>query len=47
MKNLDEILKYFPNMIYENLANIFNQNPVIWDKLQEIRIRDGRPIILK
>lgn len=47
MKNLDEILKYFPNMIYENLANIFNQNPVIWDKLQEIRIRVGRPIILK
>mgnify|MGYP003374536182 CR=1 FL=1 len=47
MKNQDEILRYFSNVIYENLANIFRQNPIIWDKLQEIRIRVGRPIILK
>lgn len=47
MKNQDEILRYFSNVIYENLSNIFKQNPIIWDKLQEIRIRVGRPIILK
>ena len=47
MKNLDEILRYFPNFIYENLSNIFKQNPIILDRLQEIRIRVGRPIILR
>ena len=47
MKNPDEILRYFPNSLYENLSNIFKQNPIIWDRLQEIRIRVGRPIILK
>ena len=47
MKNPDEILRYFPNSLYENLSNIFKQNPIIWDRLQEIRIRVGRQIILK
>lgn len=47
MKNLDEILRYFPNSIYENLSNIFKQNPIILDRLQEIRIRVGRSIILR
>ena len=47
MKNPDEILRYFPNSLYENLSNIFKQNPIIWDRLQEIRIRVERPIILK
>ena len=39
MKNPDEILRYFPNSLYENLSNIFKQNPIIWDRLQEIRIK--------
>lgn len=47
MKNPDEILRYFPNSLYENLSNIFKQNPIIWDRLQEIRVRVGRQIILK
>ena len=46
MKNPDEILRYFPNSLYENLSNIFKQNPIIWDRLKEIRIRVGRQIIL-
>ena len=44
---MDEILMYFPNSIYNLLKNAFNQNIQIQNTLQEIRIRVGKPIILK
>lgn len=47
MDKIEEILRYFPNKMFQNLWNVFNQNPVIWDKVQEIRIRVEKPIILK
>lgn len=47
MKNIDEILMYFPNKIYQIFFNLFQENPKIIEELQEIRIRVDRPIILK
>lgn len=45
--NIEEILRYFPNNIYQNLYNIFTENKRIVEELQEIRLRIDRPIILK
>lgn len=47
MKNIDEILRYFPNKIYQIFFNLFQENNKIIDELQEIRIRTNRPVILK
>ena len=47
MKNIEEILKYFPNQIYTIIKNTLNQNSSLEMCLQEIRIRVGRPILLK
>lgn len=47
MKNIEEILRYFPNQIYTLLKNTFAQDIKIQKDLQEIRIRVGRSILLK
>ena len=47
MVNVDEILRYFPNKIYQIFFNLFQENNKIIDELQEIRMRTDRPIILK
>ncbi len=47
MKNIDEILKYFPSQIYALLKNTLLQNLELENDLQEIRIRVERPILLK
>ena len=47
MKNIDEILRFFPISIYEILFDIFNKNEDILGGIQEIRIRAQRPILLK
>lgn len=47
MKEIEEILRYFPSNIYSLLSNTFSQNSNIEETLQEIRIRCNRPIILK
>ena len=47
MKNIDEILRYFPNKIYQIFFNLFQENSKIAEELQEIRMRVERPIILK
>lgn len=47
MKNIEEILKYFPNQIYTLINNAISQNKEIEKTIQEIRIRVNRPIILK
>lgn len=47
MVNIDEILRYFPNKIYQIFFNLFQENNKIIDELQEIRMRTDRPIILK
>lgn len=47
MKNREEILRYFPQNIYNLLNDILSQNNQIEENLQEIRIRCRRPIILK
>lgn len=47
MKNIEEITKYFPLNIYNLLSETFKQNVSVVEDLQEIRIRSGRPIILK
>ena len=44
---MDEILKYFPNKIYQIFSNLLQENPQIGNELQEIRIRVDKPIILK
>lgn len=46
MKNKEEILKYFPNMIYCLLKKEFDKEDV-FNNLQEIRLHSNRPIILK
>ena len=47
MKDIDEILRYFPNKIYEIFFNLFKENDKIVNELQEIRMRTNRPILLK
>lgn len=47
MKNIEEILRYFPSNIHSLLENTFKQNQKIEQELQEIRIRCKKPIILK
>ena len=47
MKNLEEVLKYFPSNIYNLLIKTLGQNQNITKELQEIRIRCRRPILLK
>lgn len=47
MKSIEEILKYFPLNIYNLLSEAFKQNISVMQNLQEVRIRSGRPIILK
>ena len=46
MKYIDEILRYFPNNIYEILSDYFQHNNVS-DIVQEIRLRVNRPIMLR
>lgn len=46
MKNKEEILRYFPNMIYCLLKKEFDKEDVS-KKIEEIRLHSNRPIILK
>lgn len=47
MKDINEILRYFPNYIYQIFSNLFKENSKIIDEMQEIRFRTNRPILLK
>ena len=47
MKDIEEILKYFPNPIYTLLKNTIMQDINLQKEIQEIRIRVGRSILLK
>ena len=47
MRDIEEILRYFPNSIYTLLRNTLMQDRNIQKDLQEIRIRVERPILLK
>lgn len=47
LKSVDEILRYFPNNIYQTIFNLFKEDSQIENEIQEIRIRVNRPIILK
>ena len=47
MKDTNEILRYFPNNIYQAFLNLFKENNNIIKELQEIRMRTNKPILLK
>lgn len=47
MKEIEEILRYFPNQIYTLLKSTLSQDMKLQNDLQEIRIRVGRAILLK
>lgn len=47
MRDVDEILRYFPNNIYQIFLKLFKENDKILKEIQEIRIRANRPILLK
>lgn len=47
MKDINEILRYFPNNIYQIFSNLFKENSKIINEIQEIRMRTNRPILLK
>ena len=47
MSGVYEIIKYFPINIYNILKNIFEDNKIIRENIEEIRIRVQKPIILK
>ena len=47
MKDIDEILRYFPSNIYQIFFNLFSENNKIVNEIQEIRMRTNRPILLK
>lgn len=46
MKDTNEILRYFPNNIYQMFFNLFQENNII-NEMQEIRMRSNRPILVK
>lgn len=46
MKDTNEILRYFPNNIYQIFFNLFQENNII-NEIQEIRMRSNRPILVK
>lgn len=46
MKDTNEILRYFPNNIYQMFSNLFQENNII-NEIQEIRMRSNRPILVK
>ncbi len=47
MENMEHILDYFPTNIYGLLKLAFEKKKFLKEDLQEIRVRVGRPIILK
>ena len=47
MKDINELIFYFPSNIYNLISNTIKQNKKIEEELQEIRIRSNRPVILK
>lgn len=47
VKVIEEILRYFPNQIYRLLEDMLRPDLNLQRELQEIRIRVGRPILLK
>lgn len=47
MKDIEEILRYFPNQIYTLLKNTLIQDRNLQNDLEEIRIRVERAILLK
>ena len=47
MQDIEEILKYFPNQIYQLIKDTLQQDMNLQRELQEIRIRVGRAILLK
>ena len=47
MKEINEILRYFPNSIYQFFSELYNEKNIDFDELQEIRLRTNRPIILR
>ena len=47
MKDINELLSYFPSNVDNLIKDTINKNESILDELQEIRIRCNRPIILK
>jgi len=47
LSKLDEVIRYFSSNLYNLLKNTFESNEKVEDLLEEIRIRVGRPIILK
>lgn len=47
MKDIEEILRYFPNSIYTLLKNTLVQDRNLQNDLEEIRIRVERAILLK
>lgn len=47
MKDIGELLGYFPSNVGNLIRNTIKQNEKIKEELQEIRIRCNRPIILK
>lgn len=47
LKDIEEILRYFPNNIYQIFFNLFKENNKLTNEIQEIRMRTNRPIILR
>lgn len=47
MERLKQVLKYFPQNIYNLILEQINSNQNLENTIQEIRIRANRPIILK
>ena len=47
MKDISELLGYFPSSVGNLIRNTISKNERVLDELQEIRIRCDRPIILK
>lgn len=47
MKDINDILRYFPSNIYQMLNDLFKENDLVVREVHEIRLRANRPIILK
>lgn len=47
MDEINQVLQYFPLEIYLQITKLIEENPKIADNIQEIRIRNNKPIAIK
>ena len=47
MEEIKEVLEYFPESIKLELNKLLSEHEELYDQIEEIRIRNNKPIIIK